>query len=196
MALTADELAQVKQVMTDVMNAAKAPQGDVPNQGVTTPPKQPSNAPAFDLDTLQEMITNTITNTLQQQTKDKESELGKSLWEERVHELTTRNPAFAEYLEGEDDWGIKRMDRIAAIDNYAERVKAMSQLTSRFSEAQVMAASTNSQPKIPKRVQEQADKTTKQYGDIDAKLERGEITPEEHTRGFFDLFDDEVLSKM
>ena len=197
MALSAEDKAEIAALITAATTTA-APATPAPTPPPTTTDIAPAQAaPVEGGKSIAELIAEGVQAGLASHTSTQESNLGKSLWDERISELTTRNPELAEYLDGEDDWGNKRMDQLNQDKDFATRMTKLQGLTQRFANAQMTDASTSTQrPVVSKKVQEQADKTGTRYKEIEDKMNAGEMSPEAASAAFFDVFDEEVLAQM
>lgn len=184
MALDAEDLAQIKEMLTEAMQAS-AP------QGATQEPIAPAAAPSAPPTTpapvdFEAMLQNAVKTITQRQ----DSDLTQQLWQDKLQAMPEE---FRSYLETEDEYGDKRIEKIEKVEQFGDRAKLLQNLAQRYNEAQVNATQSGQQPVIPKKVQEAADKSNKAYADLDAKLLAGEITPEQHTEGLFDNLDLEGL---
>ena len=125
----------------------------------------------------------------QQGTKD----LAESLWQEQMDQLAVKNPALTEYLNGEDEFGEKRMDKLTGQEDHAKRMQSLRKVSSAFQQGQAATAHSNATPAIPKKVQEAADQNNKVHTDLDAQLKEGKINPQEFAASTFEAMDAEGL---
>ena len=176
MALDAEDLAQIKDMMTEAMQSVAAAPATPPPS--TPPAPTPPTTPAAPAD-FEAMLQNAVKSITQRQ----DSDLAQQLWQDKLDAMPSE---FKEYLESSDEYGDKRIEKIQQVEQFGDRAKLLQNLAQRYNEAQVNATQSGQQPVIPKKVQEAADKANKTYDDLDAKLLSGEITPEQHTEGLFD----------
>ena len=188
MALSAEDIQQVKDLMAATLGQAPAPAAADPAQ--VPPQAAPNQAPSVEV--FKQMMEEVLNKKMQTQ----ESNVAETIWNERLTTLKTSNPALGEYLEAADEFGTPRMERINAAGDFGKRMESLSTLATNFNAAQVAGTQGQSAPAVPKKIQEQADRTSKAYTDLDDNLAKGEISPSDHTNAFFDTLESEVLDQM
>lgn len=183
--------AAVAQAMATAQAAAPTPAPEsTPAQVGGARPDAPTETP-LTLEALKDFMAN--------QNNAASADLANSLFEDKLNETFSRNEAFKDFMNSEDEFGTPRMDRLNKITDYKERSEALAKISRSYSQAQMNAASNNNNgqpPAIPKKVQDAADKANKTYNDIDAQLEAGDISPEEHTKLTMAALDVEILQQV
>lgn len=201
MELTPDQIAEIAKQTAAVMQQQAQPTATQPTTTTTlaTDPvaqaaqaAQGAVAGAPGLEAFQTMIE----TALAKQAQTANASITTDLFNERMTGLQQSNPALHEFLQGDDEFGQPRMNRINSITDYAEKMQALQTVSQNFGAAQVQSVQGSPQSVIPKAVQAQADKTNKQYEEINVKLEEGDMSPEEHTKAFFDNLNVEVIDQV
>lgn len=100
------------------------------------------------------------------------------------------NPGFQEYLDGTDDYGDKRLDKISE-GTYEEKVNRLKSMENSFVQAQTTDHGRT--PAVSQKVQERVKETQAKYDEIDQKLLDGEYaTPADMAQAYFNVLDVEI----
>lgn len=134
-----------------------------------------------------------VTTALKGQSKQDADKVYQTLFDDKLTNLTSSVPGLQEYLEGNDDFGKGRLDRLKSLDTYEERVSALDTLTNSYKQA--VASNGGQAPTVSKKAQEAAKANEDKYKEIDKKWESGEYkSTREYTSDFFDLLSTEAAS--
>jgi hypothetical protein len=111
------------------------------------------------------------------------------LYDDKFKTALRDNPGLKEFLDGNDDYGQKRLDQISS-GSYEEKTAKLDSIVAAYNQAQ--AATGGQAPVVSPEIQKKADEADKKYDDIFAGLAKGEFTQESFAKTFAEALDAEL----
>ena len=171
--LNEDQMASIAKMVFDMQAKAATPTEPAkPTEPAT--PVTPTVAPAegntpFTL----EQMTAAMTDVFKQNQELESGKVYESLWGEKLSGALAATPGLSEFLDGTDDYGEVRKDKLTNIKDYDKRIASLNTLTNSFREAS--AGTPGRKPTVSPKAQAKAKESQDKYDDIQQKLRTGEF---------------------
>ena len=195
MELTEEQLA----ALLEKAGASALAQHAAANPPAAAPAPTPPPAPATPADDNAPITKADLAEILAASQTTANASLTNDMFGQQLGEVMDRDPQFKEFINSNDEFGANRLERLNQIDDYKTRMATLKTIQQSHQQAQIASAASNpgGGAPIPKATADKVAKVNKQYDDIDAQLDSGDISPEQHSKLFFSqLFDNELEGQL
>lgn len=131
-----------------------------------------------------DQIADAVMAKIQNNTNAENQKVYETLWNEKYNQTINSVNGLDDYINGEDDYGVVRAERLKGIESYEDRISALTKLTNSFKEAS--AGKPGRRPVVNKAAQKKAEEAKNNYDELQKKAESGEYTSvDQMTRDFW-----------
>lgn len=120
-----------------------------------------------------EEITKAVTASLQENTTEQNQKMLNLMWDDKLKSAISSTQGLGEFLEGEDDYGYKRSDKLNEVQDLDKRLSALDKLTNSFKEAS--AGQAGRRPIVNKVAQQKEKESNESFDELKRKQAAGEF---------------------
>lgn len=181
-----EQMQSLASMVAAQMIKAQTPEEPEKPEVTPDPPKAPEKEqPSAD------DLADKILAKLQSSTDVENKKVFDMMWKDKYNQSVSSTPGLEDFINGDDDYGFVRKEKLEAIEDLNERVAALNKLTNSFREAS--AGNANRRPVVNKKAQQKAKEAETEYEKLDQKMQNGEYTnTAQMTNDFFAAFAKEV----
>lgn len=138
-----------------------------------------------------EDLVNKIMQKLEMNTAGENKKVFEMMWRDKFNQSVSNVPGLEDFINGEDDYGFVRKEKLESIEDLQDRVAALNKLTNSYKEAS--AGNANRRPVVNTKAKQKAEEAQSEYDKLNEKMSKGEYNnTAEMTNDFFSAFAKEI----